>query len=77
MNRNTAMTTWRDVCGSDTVMAIGVATGQMLEEFARRIEAAEREACAALLDAEHEKRKYDNHAGYFARMIRESGNTKE
>lgn len=47
MDRNTAVTTWRDVCGSDTVMASGIVTGRMLEEFATRIEAfavaAERE----------------------------------
>lgn len=47
MDRNTAVTTWRDVCGSDTVMAMGLATGRMLEEFARRIEAAERERMAS------------------------------
>jgi len=46
MNRDTAVRTWREVCGSDTVMAIGVVTGRMLEEFAARIEAAERERCA-------------------------------
>jgi hypothetical protein len=34
--------------------------------------AAERERIAALLDAEHEKRKHlDNHAAFYARMIRE------
>lgn len=38
MDRNTAVTTWRDVCVSDTVMAMPP-TGHMLEEFARRIEA--------------------------------------
>lgn len=39
MNRNTAVKTWRDVCGIDTVMAAGMVTGRRLEEFARRIEA--------------------------------------
>lgn len=39
MNRNTAVTTWREVCGSDTVMAMGMVTGRMLEDFATRIEA--------------------------------------
>jgi len=38
MNRNIAVTTWRDVCGSDTVMASGIVTGRMLEDFAARIE---------------------------------------
>lgn len=38
MDRKTAVTTWREVCGSDTVMAMPP-TGRMLEEFARRIEA--------------------------------------
>jgi acyl-CoA reductase-like NAD-dependent aldehyde dehydrogenase len=34
--------------------------------------AAERERIAALLDAEHERRKHiDNHAAFYARMIRE------
>lgn len=50
MNRNTAVTTWRDVCGSDTVMAMGMVTGRMLEAFASRIEAAERERCAKIVD---------------------------
>jgi hypothetical protein len=35
--------------------------------------AEERERIAKLLDAEHEKRKHlDNHAAFYARMIRES-----
>jgi hypothetical protein len=46
MDRSTAVMTWRDVCGSDAVMSIGLVTGSMLEEFARRIEEAERERCA-------------------------------
>lgn len=46
MNRTTAVETWREVCGSDTVMAMMPPTGRMLEEFAARIEASEREACA-------------------------------
>ena len=50
MDRNTAVTTWRDVCGSDTVMASGIVTGRMLEEFARRIEAAERERWVARVE---------------------------
>lgn len=50
MNRDTAVRTWREVCGSDTVMAMGVVTGRMLEEFATRIEAAERERCAKMAD---------------------------
>lgn len=49
MNRNTAATTWREVCGSDTVMASFPPTGRMLEEFARRIEAAERKRLAVEL----------------------------
>ena len=47
MNRTKAVTTWRDVCGSDTVMAMMPPTGRMLEDFARRIEAAERERLKA------------------------------
>ena len=51
------------------------------DDFAARVralvraaEAAEREACAAVLDEVHEKRKHlDNHAAYYARMIRERG----
>ena len=39
MNRNTAVMTWCDVCGSDTVMAQSMITGRMLEDFATRIEA--------------------------------------
>ena len=53
----------------------------VLDDFAARVralvraaEAAEREACAAVLDEVHEKRKHlDNHAAYYARMIRERG----
>lgn len=45
MDRNTAVTTWREVCGSDMIMTLPP-TGRLLEEFARRIEAVEREACA-------------------------------
>ena len=47
MNRTTAVTVWREVCGSDAGMA---PTGRMLEDFASRIEAAEREQCAKLCD---------------------------
>lgn len=44
----------------------------MWETAAQAVAASERERCAALLDAEHEQRKHlDNHAAYFARMIRE------
>lgn len=50
MDRDTAVRTWRDVCGSDTMMAMGVVTGRMLEDFAARIEAAECERCAKLCD---------------------------
>ncbi len=42
MDRATAVATWRDVCGSDTVMASGIVTGRMLEDFATRIAEAER-----------------------------------
>ena len=45
MDRTIAITTWRAVCGSDMIMALPP-TGRMLEEFAARIEAAEREAHA-------------------------------
>ena len=48
MNRDTAVTIWREVCGSgsdtDTVTA--------LEAFASKIEAAERERAARACDAE-------------------------
>lgn len=50
MNRNTAVTVWREVCGNDTVMTMPP-TGKTLEEFARRIEAKEREACARVCEA--------------------------
>ena len=45
MDRTTAVTTWREVCGNDAAMAMPP-TGRMLEEFARRIADAERKACA-------------------------------
>jgi hypothetical protein len=49
MDRTTAIATWRAVCGSDMIMALPP-TGRMLEEFAARIEAAEREACAQIAE---------------------------
>ena len=55
MDRDAAVKTWREVCGSDTVMAMGVVTGRMLEEFARRIEAAERERLCAAIKAADDK----------------------
>ena len=45
MKRTTAVEAWREVCGSDLVMAM-LPTGRLLEAFAARIEANEREACA-------------------------------
>ena len=48
MDRNTAVTTWRDVCGSDMVMASGIVTGRMLEDFAKRIAAIEAEKWRAI-----------------------------
>lgn len=51
MNRDIAMTTWRAVCKSDAIMGLPP-TGRLLEEFARRIEAAEREACAVACENE-------------------------
>lgn len=55
MDRNTAVTTWRQVCGSGMIMTLPP-TGRLLEEFARRIEAAEREACAKVCEAEAARR---------------------
>lgn len=49
MDRNTAIQTWREVCGSDMVMTLPP-TGRLLEAFAAKIEAAEREACARVCD---------------------------
>jgi hypothetical protein len=76
MDRDTAVRTWRDVCGSDTVMAMGVVTGRMLEDFAARIEAAERERCAKLCDVIEDGRLPDGSpvagmAGECAWAIRE------
>lgn len=50
MDRTTAIATWRAVCGSDMIMALPP-TGRLLEEFARRIEAVEREACASVCES--------------------------
>jgi len=50
MTRNEAVMTWRAVCGSDTVMTMPP-TGRMLEDFATRIEAAERGRCIETLGA--------------------------
>lgn len=44
VTRNLAVTTWREVCGSDTAMAILPPTGRMLEQFAAKIAAAVRSA---------------------------------
>ena len=55
MNRNTAVMTWRDVCGSDAVMASMPPTGRMLEDFARNIEEAERASGAAEIAALRDK----------------------
>jgi len=44
-----------------------------LQAFAEALVAAERERCAQMLDAAHEQRKHlDNHAAFYARMIRGS-----
>lgn len=40
VTRNLAVMTWREVCGSDSAMAILPPTGRMLEEFAVKIVAA-------------------------------------
>ncbi len=45
---------------------------EQLRAYAAAAVAAERERIAAMLDAEHERRKHaDNHAAFYARMIRE------
>ena len=36
MDRATAVATWRDVCGSDTVMASGIVTGRIAEAERKR-----------------------------------------
>jgi hypothetical protein len=47
-------------------------TADQMLAYAAAAVTAERERIAALLDAEHEKRKHlDNHAAFYARMIRE------
>ncbi len=62
MNRDTAVRTWREVCGSDTVMALGVVTGRMLEDFANRIAVEERkrlvEQFMAQAEEAHQARDY-------------------
>jgi hypothetical protein len=43
-----------------------------MRAYALQERAEERELCAKLLDAEHEKRKHlDNHAAVYARMLRD------
>ena len=63
MDRDTAVSTWRNVCGSDTVMAMGVVTGRLLEEFARRIESLERERCAMIADVSQDAQAWEIHGG--------------
>lgn len=66
MNRDTAVKTWREVCGSDTVMAMGVVTGRMLEDFATRIAIEERkrlvEVSTQAAQAELERLRAENAA---------------
>lgn len=73
MNRHTAVSTWRAVCGSDAVMASMIVTGRMLEDFATRIEllvvAAERERCAKLCE-DSDIFDYGDPGGFFADLIR-------
>ena len=49
MDRTTAVEIWREVCGSDIVMALPP-TGLMLEEFASRIEGRTKQACAIVCE---------------------------
>ena len=58
MDQDTAVTTWCAVCGNDTVWALPI-TRRLVEEFARRIEAAERERCAKLCDPTNADRPED------------------
>ena len=44
VTRDLAVTTWREVCGSDQAMAMLPPTGRMLEEFAAKIAAATHKA---------------------------------
>lgn len=51
MNRSFAVTTWIEVCRSFD-FTNSLPYEKLIEEFARRIETHEREACAAACDAE-------------------------
>lgn len=62
MNRTTAVEVWREVCGSDLIMAMPP-TGRLLEAFAARIEAAERERCAKLVTTGDYCRYVDHNNG--------------
>ncbi len=51
MDRTTIIQAWREVCGSDLIMAMPP-TGRLLEKFASKVAAIERERCAKLCEAE-------------------------
>jgi uncharacterized membrane protein YccC len=56
----------------DEVERLQQSHSALYAEVARAV-AAERERCAQILDAAHEQRKHwDNHAAFYARMIREA-----
>ena len=50
MDRTTIIQAWREVCGSDLIMAMPP-TGRLLEKFVSKVAAIERERCAELCDA--------------------------
>ena len=53
MDRETAVRMWREACGKHAADANCPPTGMMLEQFARRVEAAERERCAKLCERQN------------------------
>lgn len=65
MDRNTAVATWREVCGSDQIMGLPP-TGRMLEQFAERIEAITRNACAITCEAHATQMVTENRATAWA-----------
>lgn len=57
MDREAAVQMWREACGEYADDADLPPTGMMLEQFARAVEAAEREKLAGLMDAEADEQE--------------------
>ena len=55
MDRESAVKMWRDAGGSSAGLSGHLPMAMVIEQFAHRVEAAERERCAAILKARADK----------------------